>query len=107
MSQKYFKFLYKIIKCLPTKGEINKSSTHKCKSSKCSLGFTRISCLILTEGESAKAFVLAGLEATNNKKWRVHSLQGKFLNVRDATVQQIAQNEEVQALDEGPQIGTR
>ncbi|CAJ0838536.1 11519_t:CDS:2, partial [Entrophospora sp. SA101] len=68
--------------------------------------FTRISCLILTEGESAKAFVLAGLEATNNKKWRVHSLQGKFLNVRDATVQQIAQNEEVQALDEGPQIGT-
>ncbi|CAJ0757248.1 643_t:CDS:2, partial [Entrophospora sp. SA101] len=49
-------------------------------------------------GESAKANALAGLEIANNKKWGVHFLQGKLLNVRDATVQQVAQNEEVQAL---------
>jgi len=41
--------------------------------------------LILTEGDSAKALAMAGLEVVGRDRFGVFPLKGKFLNVRDAT----------------------
>ena len=60
------------------------------KSSNCSL--------ILTEGDSAKALAVAGLEIIGREHHGVFPLRGKFLNVRDATVTQLTNNQEVKAL---------
>lgn len=54
--------------------------------------------LILTEGDSAKALAVAGLEVIGRKTFGVFPLQGKFLNVRHATVQKMTHNAEVKAL---------
>jgi len=54
--------------------------------------------LILTEGDSAKALAVAGLEVIGRQKYGVFPLRGKFLNVRDAPVSQLANNAEVKAL---------
>ena len=54
--------------------------------------------LILTEGDSAKALAVAGLEKIGREKFGVFPLRGKFLNVRHATVDQLAKNAEVKAL---------
>ena len=54
--------------------------------------------LILTEGDSAKALAVAGLEVIGRDKFGVFPLRGKFLNVRDAPVRQVAKNAEVKAL---------
>jgi DNA topoisomerase-2 len=54
--------------------------------------------LILTEGDSAKALAVAGLEVIGRDKFGVFPLRGKFLNVRHATVKQLANNEEVKSL---------
>lgn len=54
--------------------------------------------LLLTEGDSAKALAVAGLEAIGRSKYGVFPLRGKFLNVRHATVDQLAKNGEVKAL---------
>mmetsp|Transcript_31959 Transcript_31959/g.95704 ORF Transcript_31959/g.95704 Transcript_31959/m.95704 type:complete len:1312 (-) Transcript_31959:14-3949(-) len=54
--------------------------------------------LILTEGDSAKALAVAGLEVIGRDKHGVFPLRGKFLNVRDATVQQLSNNAEVKSL---------
>jgi DNA topoisomerase-2 len=54
--------------------------------------------LILTEGDSAKALAVAGLEIIGRDKYGVFPLRGKFLNVRHASVDQLAKNAEVKAL---------
>jgi DNA topoisomerase-2 len=54
--------------------------------------------LILTEGDSAKALAIAGLEVIGRELYGVFPLRGKFLNVRDATVLQLAKNAEVKSL---------
>jgi DNA topoisomerase-2 len=50
--------------------------------------------LILTEGDSAKTFALHGLSVIGNEFYGVFPLKGKPLNVREATVKQIIENEE-------------
>lgn len=50
--------------------------------------------LILTEGDSAKAFAKEGLEIIGSKFYGVFPLRGKLLNVRNATVKQLVHNEE-------------
>ncbi len=59
-------------------------------SSKCTL--------ILTEGDSAKALAVAGLEVIGREQFGVFPLRGKFLNVRDASITQLTNNQEVKAL---------
>lgn len=54
--------------------------------------------LILTEGDSAKALAVAGLEVIGRRHYGVFPLRGKFLNVRHATVDQLAKNAEVKAM---------
>jgi len=54
--------------------------------------------LILTEGDSAKAFAIAGLSVIGRDKYGVFPLRGKFLNVREATDDKISKNEEVKNL---------
>ncbi|KAG7342106.1 DNA gyrase subunit beta [Nitzschia inconspicua] len=54
--------------------------------------------LILTEGDSAKALAVAGLEVIGRDKYGVFPLRGKFLNVRHASVDQLGKNQEVKAL---------
>jgi DNA topoisomerase-2 len=56
--------------------------------------------LILTEGDSAKSLALAGLDVIGRDFYGVFPLRGKLLNVRDATLQQVKNNKEVQALAE-------
>jgi DNA topoisomerase-2 len=50
--------------------------------------------LILTEGDSAKSFALAGTEVIGRERYGVFPLKGKPLNVREATAKQILNNEE-------------
>eukprot|EP00978_Attheya_sp_CCMP212_P006233 scaffold14122_cov44-Attheya_sp.AAC.3 len=54
--------------------------------------------LILTEGDSAKALAVAGLEVIGRQTYGVFPLRGKFLNVRDAPVKQLSGNQEVKAI---------
>lgn len=54
--------------------------------------------LILTEGDSAKAFAMAGLNVIGRKYYGVFPLKGKLKNVRDMTADAIIKNEEVEAL---------
>lgn len=50
--------------------------------------------LILTEGDSAKTFAVDGLEIIGKERYGVFPLRGKFLNVREATVDQLKKNQE-------------
>lgn len=52
--------------------------------------------LILTEGDSAKAFAVAGLSVIGRDRFGVFPLRGKLLNVRDASHQAIMANSEIQ-----------
>jgi len=52
--------------------------------------------LILTEGDSAKALAMAGIEVKFRNQFGVFPLKGKLLNVREATYKQIAKNQEIQ-----------
>lgn len=54
--------------------------------------------LILTEGDSAKALAVAGLEVIGRDTYGVYPLRGKVLNVRQASVAQLANNKELKAL---------
>ena len=54
--------------------------------------------IILTEGDSAKALALAGIEVVGRDTYGCFPLRGKFLNVRDAPHKAILENPEVQAL---------
>lgn len=51
--------------------------------------------LILTEGDSAKGFAIAGLDVIGRDKYGVFPLRGKLLNVREATKKQLLNNEEI------------
>ncbi|KAI4196820.1 MAG: hypothetical protein LQ350_006333 [Teloschistes chrysophthalmus] len=52
--------------------------------------------LILTEGDSAKALAIAGRSVVSADRFGVFPLRGKLLNVRDATIDQISKNQEIQ-----------
>lgn len=56
--------------------------------------------LILTEGDSAKTFALWGRSVLDKgiDKYGIFPLRGKCLNVRDATAQQLINNEEINNL---------
>lgn len=54
--------------------------------------------LILTEGDSAKAFALAGLKKIGRQQFGVFPLKGKPLNFRKATYKQIKKNKEFEYL---------
>jgi len=51
--------------------------------------------LILTEGDSAKSLAVAGLSVLGRDKYGVYPLKGKLLNVRDATHNQLLENNEL------------
>ncbi|KAF7488976.1 DNA topoisomerase 2-beta [Sarcoptes scabiei] len=51
--------------------------------------------LILTEGDSAKSLVVAGLGVVGRDKYGVFPLRGKILNVREASHKQILENAEI------------
>lgn len=50
--------------------------------------------LILTEGDSAKSFAIAGLEKMGRERYGVFPLRGKVLNVRKATPDKISKSKE-------------
>lgn len=52
--------------------------------------------LILTEGDSAKGLAMAGRSVVGPDLFGVFPLRGKLLNVRDASVDQISKNTEIQ-----------
>ncbi|PHH68655.1 hypothetical protein CDD80_7366 [Ophiocordyceps camponoti-rufipedis] len=52
--------------------------------------------LILTEGDSAKGLAVSGRAILDPDRIGVFPLRGKLLNVRDATVDQITKNQEIQ-----------
>ncbi len=54
--------------------------------------------LILTEGDSAKAFAMAGLGIVGRDNFGVFPLKGKLLNVREASVKVIGGNDEINFL---------
>jgi len=54
--------------------------------------------LILTEGDSAKTFAMWGRSIVGADKYGVYPLRGKVLNIRDATTQQLINNEELNNL---------
>lgn len=55
-------------------------------------------CLILTEGDSAKAFAMSGLGVIGRDYFGVFPLKGKLLNVRDVPLNKIQNNNEIQNL---------
>ena len=70
---------------IPKLEDANKAGTKQ--SIKCSL--------ILTEGDSAKAFAMAGLGIVGRNLYGVFPLKGKLLNVREASPKQLLENEEI------------
>jgi DNA topoisomerase II len=54
--------------------------------------------LILTEGDSAKALAVSGLEVIGRKQFGVFPLRGKLLNVRDAKISVLKKNLEIKSL---------
>lgn len=50
--------------------------------------------LIVTEGDSAKVFAVSGLEVIGREKFGVFPLRGKPLNVREAQIKQLRENNE-------------
>ena len=74
-----------IIKGIPKLDDANWAGT--AKSSQCTL--------ILTEGDSAKAFAIAGLSKTGRDKFGVFPLKGKLLNVRDCSDKKASENQEI------------
>ena len=54
--------------------------------------------LILTEGDSAKTFAMWGRSVVGIEKIAAYPLKGKVLNIRDATVSQLMNNEELNNL---------
>lgn len=64
--------------------------------------------LILTEGDSAKALAVSGLSVVGRDYYGVFPLRGKLLNVREASVKQVSENEEITQIKKilGLQHGT-
>ena len=76
------------LKGIPKLDDANKAGTKD--ANKCSL--------ILTEGDSAKAFAMAGLGIVGRDNFGVFPLKGKLLNVREASVKVIGGNDEINFL---------
>lgn len=76
------------IRGIPKLDDANWAGTPK--SSQCTL--------ILTEGDSAKAFAIAGLSVIGRDKYGVFPLRGKVLNVREAADDKVSKNEEIKNL---------
>lgn len=74
-----------VIKGIPKLDDANWAGT--AKSKECTL--------ILTEGDSAKTMVLAGLSQVGRDKYGVFPLKGKLMNVKDTCVKRITDNEEI------------
>ena len=51
--------------------------------------------LCLTEGDSARTMAIAGLSVVGRDRYGVFPLRGKILNVKDAALTKISQNEEI------------
>jgi DNA gyrase/topoisomerase IV subunit B len=51
--------------------------------------------LILTEGDSSRTMAIAGLSVVGRDKYGVFPLRGKILNVKDAQLKKIQENEEI------------
>jgi DNA topoisomerase-2 len=54
--------------------------------------------LFLTEGDSAKAFALYGMDVIGKDNYGVFPLKGKLLNVREAKISQLMNNEEIKSI---------
>lgn len=54
--------------------------------------------LILTEGDSAKALAMSGIDVVGRDRYGVFPLRGKLLNVREASMKQIMANEEIESI---------
>lgn len=54
--------------------------------------------LILTEGDSAKTMAISGLSEVGRDRYGVFPLRGKVLNVKDANMKKITENEEISNL---------
>ena len=54
--------------------------------------------LIVTEGDSAKALAVAGLEVVGRERYGVFPLRGKPLNVREISARKVGDNEELTGL---------
>ena len=76
------------LKGIPKLDDANKAGSKD--ATKCSL--------ILTEGDSAKAFAMAGLGVVGRDHFGVFPLKGKLLNVREASVKTIGANDEISHL---------
>ena len=76
------------LKGIPKLDDANKAGTKE--ANQCSL--------ILTEGDSAKAFAMAGLGIVGRDHFGVFPLKGKLLNVREASVKVIGGNDEINFL---------
>lgn len=77
-----------VIKGIPKLDDANWAGTNKSKE--CTL--------ILTEGDSAKTMVLAGISQVGRDKYGVFPLKGKVMNVKDTNVKKITDNEEISNL---------
>ena len=54
--------------------------------------------LILTEGDSAKALAVAGLQVIGRDSYGVFPLRGKFINTRNIPLSKLEKNKEVKDL---------
>ena len=54
--------------------------------------------LVLMEGDYAKALALSGFDVVGRNNWGVYPLQGKLLNVQNASIKKITNNKEIQAV---------
>ncbi len=54
--------------------------------------------LILTEGDSAKALAMSGIDVVGRDKYGVFPLRGKLLNVREANPSSLKNNAEIQSI---------
>jgi DNA topoisomerase II len=73
---------------IPKLEDANKAGSKE--STKCTL--------ILTEGDSAKAFAMAGLSIIGRDYYGVFPLKGKLLNIREASIKQRNENDEINYL---------
>ncbi len=76
------------IRGIPKLDDANKAGTKD--SMKCTL--------ILTEGDSAKAFAMSGMGVVGRDYFGAFPLKGKLLNTREATAVQLMNNEEINNL---------
>jgi DNA topoisomerase-2 len=59
---------------------------------------SKLCTLILTEGDSAKASVISGIDQQMGQYYGVFPLRGKLLNVKDMDAEKIIKNEEISAI---------